>query len=65
MNKKMVFPLLIVGLIGGGLYYKHLQGEQKKLFVREPLKKLMNTLKLDKVSSTNKLSIKIEKKTAT
>lgn len=62
MNKKMVFPLLIVGLVGGGLYYKHLQGEQKKALRERTAKKLMNTLKLDKVSSADKISIKLEKK---
>ena len=38
MNKKW-FSLLIVGLVGGGLYYKHFRAS-KKPFVREPLKSL-------------------------
>jgi hypothetical protein len=62
MSKKIVFPLLFVGLIGGGLYYKHLQDQQKQALRDRTEKKLMNTLKLESVSPGESLSIKIEKK---
>jgi hypothetical protein len=62
MDKKAIFSLLIVGLIGGGFYYDHLQKERKKAVRLSTAKKLEKVLKLNKLKVRNKVEVSIVKK---
>lgn len=62
MSKKAVFPLLLVGLVGGGFYYNHLQKEKKIAIIKATAEKLTKSLKLSELAPSEKLAVTINKK---